>query len=164
MHGETLQRCIELLQLFCRHLSDRDEHLIVAALNGLVGRIGAQRLAFAGQVRADLARSAEQLVAPASQALLHFLLRATALVAFSGGYGTLDEVFESLNLVQTRKIKPIPIVLVGAAHWQRLIDFDYLIDQGFIDESERSLATMVDTGAEAARVILDFHRVASPPT
>lgn len=50
---------------------------------------------------------------------LHFLLRARALVAFPGGYGTFDEVFETLTLVQTRKIKPMPIVLVGEAYWRR---------------------------------------------
>jgi uncharacterized protein (TIGR00730 family) len=89
---------------------------------------------------------------------MHFLLRAKALVAFPGGYGTLDEVFESLNLVQTRKIRPIPIVLVGSAHWRRVLDFDYLIEQGFITQQERELARVVETGAQAAQVILDFHR------
>jgi uncharacterized protein (TIGR00730 family) len=88
---------------------------------------------------------------------MHFLLRARALVAFPGGYGTLDEVFESLNLVQTRKIHPIPIILVGRTHWRRVLDLDYLIEQGFLTEEERALATMVDTGAEAAKVILEFH-------
>jgi predicted Rossmann-fold nucleotide-binding protein len=88
---------------------------------------------------------------------MHFLLRAKALVAFPGGYGTLDEVFESLNLVQTRKIQPIPVVLVGAAHWRRVLDFDYLIEQGFITQQERELARVVETGAQAAQVILDFH-------
>jgi uncharacterized protein (TIGR00730 family) len=93
---------------------------------------------------------------------MHFLLRAKALVAFPGGYGTLDEVFESLNLVQTHKIEPIPIVLVGAAHWQRVLDFDYLIEQGFITQQERELACVVETGAQAAQVILDFHRRLRP--
>jgi len=88
---------------------------------------------------------------------MHFLLRARALVAFPGGYGTMDEVFESLNLVQTGKIRPIPIVLVGKEHWQRVMDLDYLTEQGFLTEAERGLATVVDTGAEAARVVLDFH-------
>jgi uncharacterized protein (TIGR00730 family) len=95
---------------------------------------------------------------------MHFLLRAKALVAFPGGYGTLDEVFESLNLVQTRKIRPIPIVLVGAAHWQRVLDFDYLIEQGFITRQEQELARVVETGAQAAQVILDFHRAEPPST
>jgi hypothetical protein len=95
---------------------------------------------------------------------MHFLLRAKALVAFPGGYGTLDEVFESLNLVQTRKIQPIPIVLVGREHWQRVVDFDYLVEQGFIDPGERALARIVDTGVEAARVVLEFHGAAITAT
>jgi uncharacterized protein (TIGR00730 family) len=88
---------------------------------------------------------------------MHFLLRAKALVAFPGGYGTLDEVFESLNLVQTRKIAPIPIVLVGRAHWRRVLDLDYLVEQGFITEAERGLAHIVETGAQAAQAIFDYH-------
>jgi uncharacterized protein (TIGR00730 family) len=88
---------------------------------------------------------------------MHFLLRAKALVAFPGGYGTMDEVFESLNLVQTRKIRPIPIVLVGSAHWRRVLDFDYLLEQGFISARERELACVVESGAQAAQVVLDFH-------
>lgn len=88
---------------------------------------------------------------------MHFLLRARALVAFPGGYGTLDEVFESLNLVQTRKIRPIPIILVGKEHWRRVLDLDYLVEQGFLSPQESALATVVDTGAEAAQAILDFH-------
>jgi uncharacterized protein (TIGR00730 family) len=88
---------------------------------------------------------------------MHFLLRARALVAFPGGYGTLDELFESLNLVQLRTIRPIPIVLVGREHWQRVVDFGYLVDEGLIAESDRALFTVVDSGAEAARHILEFH-------
>jgi len=64
---------------------------------------------------------------------LHFLLRAKALVAFPGGYGTLDELFEVLTLIQTRKIKPIPVVLVGEAYWRRAVDIDFLVDEGVID-------------------------------
>jgi hypothetical protein len=89
---------------------------------------------------------------------MHFLLRARALVAFPGGYGTLDELFESLNLVQTQKIRPIPIVLVGSQHWRRVVDFEYLLEQGFINEQERALSRVVETGAEAAHIVLDFYR------
>src|SRR5205807_9122381 len=55
---------------------------------------------------------------------LHFVMRAKALVAFPGGFGTLDELFEILSLVQTRKMKPVPIVLVGETYWRRAVDFD----------------------------------------
>ena len=88
---------------------------------------------------------------------MHFLLRARALVAFPGGYGTLDELFESLNLVQTKKIRPIPIVLVGKEHWRRVVDFDYLLAQGLIDVHDLEILRVVETGAEAARLILDFY-------
>ena len=70
---------------------------------------------------------------------LHLLQRARALVAFPGGYGTLDELFEMLTLVQTRKIKPIPVVLVGESYWRRAIDFDFLVDEGVIDPEDREL-------------------------
>jgi uncharacterized protein (TIGR00730 family) len=64
---------------------------------------------------------------------LHFLLRARALVAFPGGYGTFDELFEVLTLAQTRKIPPVPVILVGEEYWRRVIDFDFLVDEGTID-------------------------------
>jgi len=70
---------------------------------------------------------------------LHFLLRARALVVFPGGYGTLDELFEVLNLVQTRKIAPLPVVLVGEAYWRRVFDPDFLVDEGMIDPEDREL-------------------------
>ena len=64
---------------------------------------------------------------------LHFLLRAKALVAFPGGFGTFDELFELLTLMQTRTIKPMPVVLVGEEYWRGAVDFDYLVDEGVID-------------------------------
>ncbi len=84
---------------------------------------------------------------------MHFLLRARALVAFPGGYGTFDELFEALTLVQTRKIEPIPIVLVGREYWQRAVDFEFLVDEGFIDARDVALFEVVETGAEAAELI-----------
>ncbi len=88
---------------------------------------------------------------------LHFMLRARALVAFPGGFGTLDELFEALTLVQTGKIERIPIVLVGREYWRRVIDWDYLVDQGFIDAADRELITIVETGQEAARTVLSCY-------
>ncbi|WP_423823709.1 LOG family protein [Salinisphaera sp. SPP-AMP-43] len=79
---------------------------------------------------------------------LHFLLRARALVAFPGGYGTLDELFETLTLVQTRKIKPLPIVLVGREYWERAIDIDFMIAEGVIDIEDGDLFWYAETADE----------------
>ena len=79
---------------------------------------------------------------------MHFLMRAKALVAFPGGYGTLDELFETLTLVQTGKKRPLPIVLVGKTFWKRLVDFDYLAEQGMTNWTDSKLFKMVDTAEE----------------
>jgi uncharacterized protein (TIGR00730 family) len=92
---------------------------------------------------------------------MHFLLRARALVAFPGGYGTLDELFEALNLVQSGKMRRIPIVLVGQEFWQRLVDFDALLEQGLISAGDRQLFCVVESGFEAARRIVAFHSQAA---
>ncbi len=70
---------------------------------------------------------------------LHFLQRARALVAFPGGFGTLDELFETLALVQTRKMPPVPIVLVGESYWRQLFKAQWLVDEGVIDEEDADL-------------------------
>jgi uncharacterized protein (TIGR00730 family) len=91
---------------------------------------------------------------------MHFMLRAQALVAFPGGYGTLDELFEALTLVQTGKMRRIPIVLVGREYWEQAINLEMLVEEGFIDPADRELTTLVDSGAEAAEHILHFYRTA----
>ena len=93
---------------------------------------------------------------------MHFLLRAKALVAFPGGYGTLDELFEVLTLVQTGKIGRIPIVLVGSEFWRRSVDFAYLVEQGFIDAQDTALFTVVDTADEIVSTIEAFY-AGKPP-
>jgi uncharacterized protein (TIGR00730 family) len=75
---------------------------------------------------------------------MHFMMRAKALVAFPGGFGTLDELFEVLTLVQTRKAKPVPIFLYGSAYWKRLINFDVLIEEGAISPEDVHLFKYVD--------------------
>jgi len=79
---------------------------------------------------------------------LHFLQRAMALVAFPGGYGTLDELFEVLTLSQTRKIEPMPIVLVGEGHWRKVLSFDVLVEEGVIDPEDRDLFWYAETAEE----------------
>lgn len=88
---------------------------------------------------------------------LHFLLRAKALVAFPGGLGTLDELFETLTLIQTRKIEPIPVVLVGQDYWRRAFDIDYLLDEGVIDAEDRELFWFAETAAEVWDGILAWY-------
>lgn len=89
---------------------------------------------------------------------LHFLLRARALVAFPGGFGTFDELFETLTLIQTRKIKPLPVVLVGEAFWRKAFDVDFLVDEGVIDPEDRELFWYAETGEEAWQGILHWYR------
>lgn len=84
---------------------------------------------------------------------LHFLQRAIALVAFPGGFGTIDELFEVLTLTQTRKIAPLPIVLVGERYWRRAIDFDFLAEQGVIDAEDLELFTFAESATEIAAAI-----------
>jgi hypothetical protein len=79
---------------------------------------------------------------------MHLLLRATALVAFPGGYGTLDELFETLALVQARKIEPLPIVLVGESYWRKALNFELLVDEGVIDPEDLSLFWFAETAQE----------------
>jgi uncharacterized protein (TIGR00730 family) len=94
---------------------------------------------------------------------LHFLRRAMALVAFPGGYGTLDELFEVLTLVQTRKIKPIPVVLVGEAYWRRAVDIDFLADEGVIDPEDRELFWFAETAQQIWDGILQWYDASGQP-
>jgi len=94
---------------------------------------------------------------------MHFLLRAKALVAFPGGFGTLDELFEVLTLVQTRKIKPVPVVLVGEEYWRRAVDLGFLADEGVIDAEDRELFWFAETANEIWSSILDWYDACGAP-
>jgi len=94
---------------------------------------------------------------------LHFLHRAKALVAFPGGYGTLDEIFETLTLVQTRKIKPLPIVLVGTEFWSRAVDFEFLVEEGVIDPEDKELFWIAESAEEIWDDIVKWHRINGAP-
>jgi hypothetical protein len=94
---------------------------------------------------------------------LHFMRRAAALVAFPGGFGTLDELFETLTLVQTRRMPAVPIVLVGRDHWDRLINYDYLLAEGLIEPADRGLIAYAETAEAAWQAILDWHAACGTP-
>jgi len=79
---------------------------------------------------------------------MHFLMRAKALIAFPGGFGTLDELFEALTLIQTEKVPRIPVVLVGRAFWARIIDFPALADEGVISPVDLDLISYAETADE----------------
>lgn len=79
---------------------------------------------------------------------LHLLERAKAAVFFPGGYGTCDELFEVLTLLQTRKIAPLPVVLVGRAFWRSAVDFGFLVDEGMIDPCDAALFRFCETADE----------------
>jgi uncharacterized protein (TIGR00730 family) len=80
---------------------------------------------------------------------MHFMMRAKALVAFPGGFGTLDELFEVLTLVQTVKAQPVPILLYGTDYWKRLINFDVLVEDGMISPQDLDLFEYVDEPEQA---------------
>ncbi len=94
---------------------------------------------------------------------LHFLKRARALVAFPGGYGTLDELFETLTLIQTRIIAPLPVVLVGESFWRKAINVDFLVDEGVIDAEDRDLFWYAETAAEVWQGIQHWHQAGGRP-
>ncbi len=88
---------------------------------------------------------------------MHFLLRARALAVFPGGFGTFDEFFELLTLVQTRKMKPIPILLFGKDFWTRVVNFEALAEEGVISPRDLDLITWVETAEDAWAAVEAFY-------
>lgn len=88
---------------------------------------------------------------------MHFLLRARALAVFPGGFGTFDEFFELLTLIQTGKIQPIPILLFGRDFWNRVVDFEALVEEGVIAPSDLDLITWVETAEEGWSAVEAFY-------
>ena len=84
---------------------------------------------------------------------MHFLLRARAVAAFPGGFGTFDELFELLTLVQTGKVKPMPILLFGAEFWNTVVNFEALADEGVIAHSDLKLFHLVETAEEGWEIV-----------
>lgn len=89
---------------------------------------------------------------------MHFMMRARALVVFPGGFGTMDELFEVLTLVQTGKKRPLPIVLFGKKFWNDAINFEAMAKWGFISKEDLKLFSYAETAEEAWEIIADFYR------
>jgi uncharacterized protein (TIGR00730 family) len=90
---------------------------------------------------------------------MHFMMRAKALVAFPGGFGTLDELFEVITLVQTRKARQVPIVLFGSDYWKRLVNFELLVEEGVISPADLALFQFADAPEAAWEIIKSFYRL-----
>lgn len=89
---------------------------------------------------------------------MHFLLHARALAVFPGGFGTFDELFELLTLIQTGKIKPIPVLLYGREFWERVVNFEALVEEGVVSERDLGIFTYCDTAAEGWAQVQRFYR------
>lgn len=90
---------------------------------------------------------------------MHFLLRAKALVCFPGGFGTLDELFTALTLKQTEILQDIPIILYAKDYWNNILDFQFLADEGVIQDRHLKLFQYAETPEETWKIIADFHGV-----
>jgi uncharacterized protein (TIGR00730 family) len=84
---------------------------------------------------------------------MHFLMRANAVCMFPGGFGTLDEMFESLTLIQTERMRRVPFLLFGEDFWRRIINWDALAEAGTISDEDLALFQFVETAAEAVEII-----------
>jgi uncharacterized protein (TIGR00730 family) len=89
----------------------------------------------------------------------HFILRAKALVVFPGGFGTLDELFDTLCLRQTRRMQAIPIILYCREYWESIVDFPKMTDEGVVDDEDLKLISYAESPEEAWKIIADFHGV-----
>lgn len=88
---------------------------------------------------------------------MHFLLRARAVAVFPGGFGTFDELFELLTLIQTGKVRRLPILLYGREFWTRVVDFDALVEEGVISEADLDLLTWCETAEEGWGAVCDHY-------
>jgi predicted Rossmann-fold nucleotide-binding protein len=90
---------------------------------------------------------------------MHFIMRAKAVAVFPGGFGTMDELFETLTLIQTGRMERVPVILFGKEFWEKAVNIDYLAEQGTISPGDGDLLTFVDTAAEAWKIIADFYEL-----
>ena len=91
---------------------------------------------------------------------MHFMLRARAIVAFPGGFGSFDELFEVLTLMQTKKVDRFPVILVGKAFWTEMVNFKQMIEFGVIDENDMHGVHFAETAQEAWQYIRDWYQLA----
>jgi len=89
---------------------------------------------------------------------MHFLMRARAMLAFPGGFGTMDELFETLTLVQTSTMRPIPIILFGKDYWRRIVNFDAFVEEGTIAPQDVDIFSYAETADEAWSTIQSWYR------
>lgn len=89
---------------------------------------------------------------------MHFLLHARAVAVFPGGFGTFDESFELLTLIQTGKIEPIPVLFYGREFWERVVNFEALVEEGVIAPRDLTLFRYCETAEEGWEIIQDFWR------
>jgi predicted Rossmann-fold nucleotide-binding protein len=88
---------------------------------------------------------------------MHFIMRAKAVAVFPGGFGTMDELFETLTLIQTGRMERVPVLMFGRDFWHKVLNLDYLAEQGTISPADTDLLTYVETAEEAWQVIRDFY-------
>ena len=89
---------------------------------------------------------------------MHFLMRAKAMVAFPGGFGTMDELFETLTLIQTKRMEPIPVILFGKDYWSRLVNWDLFVEEGTISPKDLELISYAETAQDCWQLIRDFYK------
>ena len=94
---------------------------------------------------------------------MHFLKRACGLVVCPGGYGTMDELFEALTLIQTRKIAPVPIIFIGKSYWSKLINFEMFEEEGVIEPEDRELFWFAESAQEAWEGMQAWHQANKTP-
>lgn len=93
---------------------------------------------------------------------MHFLLRAKALVAFPGGYGTMDELFEALTLIQTHKVTPLPVILFGEKFWRNVVNFEHFVSEGTISPKDIELFVYADKAKDAWDYIRTYYEAHDP--
>jgi uncharacterized protein (TIGR00730 family) len=90
---------------------------------------------------------------------MHFMLRARAIVSYPGGFGSFDELFEVLTLIQTKKVLPIPVILVGKQYWEEMVNFNHMVEFGVIDKEDMERIHFSETAEEAWQIIQDWYQL-----